>query len=378
MICVKCKKEIPDGSVFCNFCGKKQTVTKLRTHKRSHGTGTISKDTRNRKQWKAYAPADKYSKKRIYIGCFSTRQEAQQALDDYIKNGRPEFYNATVGDIYKLWSDTHFRQVSQSAVNLYSSMWKRFAGIENMPMRELRTAHIQAIIDKSTSKSAADTIKVLAVMLCKFAMENDIILKNYADFSKIPKFDKHEKRIFTADEINKLWEHSSDEVVKIILLMIYTGMRIGEMTALKVSDIHLPDGYIIGGEKTKAGRERIIPIPDSIPELAEFIADMMNGKSENDSLVEISNQILRNKFYKAMIDCGISNGHKQGYRYILDDKTLTPHSTRHTFASLSAAAGMRAENLQKIIGHANYNTTAEVYIHQNVDKLKEEMSKLKR
>ena len=222
MICVKCKKEIPDGSVFCNFCGKKQTVTKLRTHKRSHGTGTISKDTRNRKQWKAYAPADKYSKKRIYIGCFSTRQEAQQALDDYIKNGRPEFYNATVGDIYKLWSDTHFRQVSQSAVNLYSSMWKRFADIENMPMRELITAHIQTIIDNATSKSAADTIKVLAVMLCKFAMENDIILKNYADFSKIPKFDKHEKRIFTAEEINKLWEHSDDEVVRIILLMIWS------------------------------------------------------------------------------------------------------------------------------------------------------------
>ena len=55
---------------------------------------------------------------------------------------------------------------------------------------------------------------------------------------------------------------------------------------------------------------------------------------------------------------------------------LTPHSTRHTFASLSASAGMRPDNLQKIIGHADYSTTAEIYIHKNIAELKDEMSKL--
>ncbi len=103
-----------------------------------------------------------------------------------------------------------------------------------------------------------------------------------------------------------------------------------------------------------------------------------NSKSKIGSLTGMNDQNLRNKFYKAMIDCGISSGHKKCNPYILDDSTLTPHSTRHSFASLSVAAGMRAKALQKIIGHANYNTTAEVYIHRNVDKLKEEMSKLKR
>ena len=57
---------------------------------------------------------------------------------------------------------------------------------------------------------------------------------------------------------------------------------------------------------------------------------------------------------------------------------LTPHCTRHTFASLSSASGIKPESLQKIIGHANYSTTAEVYIHQDIAKLIEEMSKIKR
>ena len=352
--------------MYCNFCGKKQSVTKSRTHKRPHGTGTISRDTRYRKPWIAHAPVTKYGKKRLYIGSYATRQEAQQALDDFVKNGRPELYNATLGDIYRQWSEIHYKQVSKSAIDLYSAMWKRFSDIRDMPMRELRTAHIQEIVNRAKSKSTAEILKVLAVMLCKFAMENDILVKNYAEFVKIPKFEKKEKRIFTPEEIQILWENSDDKTVQIILVMIYTGFRIGEITALKVSDVNLESGYITGGEKTEAGRNRIIPIPPKIPEISEFIAGWIS-ETETESLLNISVAQLRKNFYKVIADLGLANGEK-----------LTPHSTRHTFASLSASAGMRAENLQKIIGHASYNTTAEVYIHQDFEKLKEEMSKLKK
>ena len=68
-----------------------------------------------------------------------------------------------------------------------------------------------------------------------------------------------------------------------------------------------------------------------------------------------------------------------GKIWIFPDKNhLTPHSTRHTFASLSASAGMRPENLQKIIGHADYSTTADIYIHKDISELIGEMSKLRK
>jgi len=45
---------------------------------------------------------------------------------------------------------------------------------------------------------------------------------------------------------------------------------------------------------------------------------------------------------------------------------------------MSAEAGMRPENLQKIIGHAEFSTTANIYVHQDIDALKNEMAKLKK
>lgn len=88
-------------------------------------------------------------------------------------------------------------------------------------------------------------------------MENDIVVKNYAEFVKVPKFEKKEKRIFTAEEIASLWKCSDQKPVQAVLFMIYTGFRIGEVLALRVEDVHLSEGYIIGGEKTEAGKDFI-------------------------------------------------------------------------------------------------------------------------
>lgn len=378
MRCIKCRKEIPEGSLYCNHCGKKQTATRARTHKRSHGTGTISRDKRYKKQWIAHAPASSYTNNRVYLGCYETRQEAQEAIDEYIRNGRPDLYNASLLEVYKLWSGIHFQRVSQSAVNLYTSMWKRFEPISGLPMRDIRTAHFQNIVNRATSKSAAETLKAMACMLCKYAMENDILSKNYGDFIKIPKFQKKEKRIFTREEISILWEHSDDKRVQVILFMIYTGLRVGELAALKVSDVHLDEGYIICGEKTDAGRNRFVPLPPNIPELSEFLRSWM-ADAEGERIIHHTGSYIREEyFYHALIDLGIAKGtkRKNSRLYKMEGDYPTPHSARHTFASLSSAAGLKPENLQKIIGHANFNTTAEVYIHQDVERLKEEMSKL--
>lgn len=58
MICVKCKKEIPENSLFCNYCGKKQKAVNSGKHNRSHGTGTIKHDKRYKNKWLAYTIAE--------------------------------------------------------------------------------------------------------------------------------------------------------------------------------------------------------------------------------------------------------------------------------------------------------------------------------
>ena len=366
-MCIKCNHEIPEKSLYCCFCGKKQTVQKAKYHKRDHGSGTIHKDTRYKRPWIANAPASKYGGGRQYIGCYATRKEAAAALDDFLRHGRPELYNATLADIYKMWTDVHFQRVSDSAVKLYTSMWKRFSALADAPVRELRTAHYQGIIDTATSKSAADTMKAMAVMMCRVACENDIINKNYAEFVSIPKFERKEKRIFTDKEISALWAcSSSSEPCRIVLFLIYTGLRVGELLALTASDIHLSEGYITGGEKTKAGRNRIVPLPPEIPELTDFLREW-TIRAESGRLFPMSAGKFRAEVFKvALVSAGIA------------PEGLTPHSTRHTFASLSSSAGVKPESLQRIIGHASYSTTADVYIHQSLEGLIDEMRKIKR
>ena len=384
MQCKKCKAVLPEGSLFCCFCGKKQTATvrKSRTHKRATGTGTISKNPKCKKNpYIVRAPATSHGTGRIYIGSYPDMVSAQRALEDYIRNGRPTLYGARLSDIYDLWSEIHYKRVSESGVKLYTSMWKRFKSIEHMKMADLRTAHFQEIVNSCTSKSSAEIVKALATMLCRYAMENDIVSKNYAEFIKVPKFEKKEKQIFTDEQIAELWRHTDDKRVQAILVMIYMGFRIGELLMITPSRINFGEGYIIAGEKTEAGKDRVIPFPPEIPEIAGFVRTWCEGVPDDVSLWNMDTNTFRcNVFYDVLDELGmVEIVSKSGTNYRFSDpQHLTPHSARHTFASLSARSGMRPDELQKIIGHANYSVTADVYIHKDINTLRTAMTALKK
>ena len=208
MLCKKCSQELPDNAVYCYLCGKKQTTApKIRHRKRAHGTGTIRKDSRCRNPYIAIAPASPNGSGRTYLGSYPDIKSAQAALEDFVKNGRPELYNATLADIYALWSNVHYEHIADATT--YKAMWKRMEAIYSVKMSDIRAAHFQPFVDAATSKSAADKIKSLAVMLCRYAMENDLVDKNYAEFVRLPKFEKTEKIIFTAEQLETLWQHNA-------------------------------------------------------------------------------------------------------------------------------------------------------------------------
>ena len=376
--CTKCGRKVPVDAAFCCYCGAKgQFSDELPHRKRDHGSGTVIYDARYRMGFVARGPAPK----RQYLGAYPTVEDAEEAIDNFIRLGCPELYNATVEIVYNLWSDTHFKRINKKTADCYKSSWKHFKPIAVMKMKDVKTVHFQQLVDAHVGAGVSSNIKTLAKALCRFAMENDILDKNYAEFVKLPKMEKTEKTIFSAEQITQLWLHANDPNVQAILVMIYMGFRIGEITSLTTESVNLKDGYIIGGIKTDAGKDRIVPFPPNIPEIKGFVASWLRNAFPGARLFPMTEHTFRAKvFYATLIRLGMVDAHidEKGAVVFHTDRHLSPHSTRHTFASLSVAAGMQPERLQKIIGHASYRTTADYYVHIDCSALISEMGKLTR
>lgn len=384
MVCKKCKKDIDDDSVYCKFCGFKQCREKLKYSKRPNGTGSVYKLPGNRKKpWTVVIT--KPGQKRTYGGFYETKAEAVVAAARLSEEGISDRHNDTVQNVYDIWSKKHFEGLTEWGKQGYKTAWTYFTDIKHIKIRDIKTDHLQSVIDKAIAKGKSrgicEKIRNLASQLCKHAMQQDLINKNYAQFLVLPKQETKEKEIFSDKEIEILFAHSDDKNVRIILALIYTGFRLDELLSVEISNVSMDDGYLIGGEKSEAGKDRIVPINEKIrPFIEEWYEDASLKKYKYLLVNNVGNKInpnnFRNRcFYKVLGDLG--------FQPYIDKEhpaskfaRLTPHSTRHTFASLAVRAGIQPEVLQKLIGHAKYETTADIYVHDNIDQLKDGISKL--
>lgn len=350
MKCRKCHGEIPDGSKFCMLCGKKQVDEPRKALRRPNGTGTVYKlSGRRSRPWVA-------AKATTIIGYYETKTAALEALGRLAGKDITERYNMTFAEVFAAWKQEHYRDLSKSGKESYDHAYDLFASLHNKKFRSLKTADFQAVIDQHFHKSHSMTskLKQLITQMSKWAMREEIVTTNLAAFVKLPENVKKEKEIFTDIDIRKL-EDDGSETAKIILMLIYTGMRIGELFSLPLKDYH--GSYVIGGEKTEAGRNRVIPIRPEGRGYFAYFAEQATGP------------LLLSGYIGQHV---LNNFRKRDYYSLLDKLEIprkTPHATRHTYASRARRDGMAPEVLQKILGHANYTTTANIYVHTDIEEL---------
>lgn len=348
--CIKCKAPLPENAVYCPMCGRKQIPDKRKALKRANGTGTVYKlSGRRRRPWVA-------ARSRVILGYYETKTEALNALEKLSGKSITELYNYTFEQVYNDWKEEHFRKLTKHGIDNYEQAYKFFAPLYARKFRGLKTADFQRIIDAYPEKSYStlSKYKQLATQMSKWAVREEIIQTNLADFVQLPPNVRKEKEIFTDEEIAKL-EANNSEAAKIVLMLIYTGMRIGELFSLPLADYH--GTYVIGGEKTEAGRNRVIPIRPEGRSYFAYFANLATG------------ELLLSGFEGGKEPDGFR---KRSYYPLLERlgiKRKSPHSTRHTYASWAAKNGIAPETLQKILGHSKFSTTAEIYIHADTEQL---------
>ena len=202
-------------------------------------------------------------------------------------------------------------------------------------------------------------------MLFKDAMEMDIISKDYSEFIKLPRHKpKIERKVFTDEEIALLWKNVNElEYADVILILIYTGMRINELLKLHKSNVDLEQNVIIGGSKTEAGKNRIIPIH---PKIIPLVIKRMENKTE----YLIPNR-RKSNYYE------YNNFRTKEFMTIMKQLGMehTIHDTRHTFATMISDVSDNESAITGIIGHTNINMTKK-YTHTSIEKMRKEMEKI--
>lgn len=295
------------------------------------------------------------------VGYYPNKKDALQALADYNSNPYAlQSSTLTFKDVFELWRNKKYEGISQSAINGYNAAFITSQSLHDIKFVDIRTINLQNVID--TCGKGYDTLRKIRVLynqLFKFSMENDIVSKDYSDYVNIgKKVHSTDRKPFTIKEIDRLFDVVDTlPYVDTILIMIFTGMRIGELLILKKDNIDLKNETITGGIKTDAGKDRLIPISKKI---LPFIVKRLSSNNE---------YLITNEHGKQM---KYSNYYREKFTPIMEQLNMIhkPHDTRHTFATLMSNSNANKTSIKKLIGHSSYATTEKIYTHKDIEELK--------
>ncbi len=238
----------------------------------------------------------------------------------------------------KLCEEIRLRKYSKQTEKAYLNIIKNFLASGKLP-RE----YLLGYADKSRSAIRSVYFAI------KFFYEN--VLGQKLD-ERIPLAKKDSKLpvVLNREEIQKLFDSTLNLKHRLILMFLYyTGIRSNEIVSLNWEDIDFVRG-VIHLKVTKGAKDRVIFLHDR---LAEFIkAFNLKGKG----LAFLSN--FGKKYNKRTIQMIVGNAAKKAGIH----KKVTPHTLRHSFATHLLEAGADIRHIQKLLGHANLQTT-QIYTH---------------
>ena len=340
MICPKCNKAVPDGSVFCNHCGKK-LIKEKRTGDRANGTGSVYYDQRS-KRWIAQIVTSRHYTSDMKLRfsykrkSYKTKTEALKAVSSLEQmKERPAF---TLSYYYNAFMKGKGNSLSEGKQRRYKVAYKRLKPLWGRRMDEITINDLQSIVSASCdSYDPAKDIRTLLNHAYRLAAADDRNINHtLPSLIVLPKQNDSHVEPFSEDEQLKLWisYENGNENAAIPLILIYTGMMPGEMRQLRKSMINLDAKEISGaGLKTEERKKKAILLPDDIIPVLE---DVMS-KAEDDLLYPIVRETFYIWYYNALAEAGI-------------ERHLTPYSCRHTTATVLAVhENIAPQVLQRIM-----------------------------
>ncbi len=409
--CPECELNVSDKALACPHCGCpmskniKPTYSRARHNKRRrlpNGFGQISeiKGRNLRKPFRAMVtigkedngrPICKILKPEAY---FETYNEAYAALVAYNKNPYDLDPAILVQDLYKRWTNEYFATLkNDSSKRTVKSSWSYCSSVYKMRVKDLRARHIKGCmedgtitvkgVEKHTTPNIKGRIKSMFNLMLDYALEYEIVDRNYArtfDISEDILEDIEESKrghiAFTDDEMKKLWDNlHSYCYVDLVLIQCYSGWRPQELGLIELKNVDLENHYIVGGMKTKAGTDRIVPIHSKIFPLVEryyheakelnskYLFNCTDTHTHRSSLM-MTYEKYRQRFMKIVTRLSLNSDHRA-------------HDPRKQFITMAKKFKVDEYAIKRIVGHEINDVTEKVYTQRDLAWLKSEIEKIK-
>lgn len=292
------------------------------------------------------------------------------------------------------WLTVNKNRIKESTIAKYKVVLENhikpyFGGYSPQLITTEMTAEFVNYLLKSknlSTKTVKDSMVILKSILKYISKSNSFI--KMIDVV-MPKHSAKEIRILTQEEQGKFYEFliTDIDIYKFgILFALMTGLRIGEVCALRISDVSLTDRIItvretmqriknLNGEGTKtkivltrpksSKSSRVIPLTKTAYELCK---ERIAGAEPNAFLLTgsetkyIEPRVLQWWIKKYSKECGIENLHF--------------HVLRHTFATRCVEVGFEIKSLSEVLGHSSPRITLERYVHSSLELKRKNMTKL--
>lgn len=341
-------------------------------------------------------------RKTIYA---KTQKELEAKVAEYqekIKRGMlPVDEKVTFGEMAEILCRDNKPTISEGVRKQYFSICKKHLGdLQNIRLQDLRAIHLQTIIN-SLAQNGYGTrtlthIKQVACQVIRLAEDSDIVGRNVFSRVKIPAIEATKRQPLTEKQIELAKATYKDHRMGMpVMLMLYAGLRRGELMALTWRDIDFENQIIhvreaiafesnnVGHRKTPktAAGKRDVPI------LAPLLPILQEAKQEATSFLvcpaaeggEMTNMAWRCAWRSYMHYLNICAGGRDASRSrpkVVAMEPFTAHQLRHTFITLCHEAGVDPKVTQEIVGHADISTTLNIYTHLTKAKKEEAIQTL--
>ena len=291
--------------------------------------------------------------------------------------------------------------VSLGTFERYMSIYKthfKDCSFGDMDIKNITQVHAQQFINSKKELSAKSISLIFSLLdnTFKHAIANNLIRVNIVDNVKLPKSKKEKKEIevFTLDEQKAFLESANSSYYRVLFITaLSTGMRVGEITALKWKNVDfntntinvnssarlvmkyddngqmIENELVTGTTKTRSSKRKI-PISSALAaELKKH--KLLSNNKENDFV------FTNTKKQQIKYD-SIAKAHKL-ICIKANIRVVTFHCLRHTFATRAIESGIDYKTVSEILGHSKPSTTINLYVHSTDDTKRqaiEKMSKL--